>query len=548
MLMDDWPSNDLAALAPEVNLDAARRGFDQRRRRRQRRARGALAGSAVAVVLVGIGAVALVADERNDPRTVTDAPTDPTSPATSPPATSAPATSPATTLRTVDTATVAPAPPADALELRPFGVSSDDPALIVSEHAISVQPDDGGLELTYELQMLFNMAGRSGVIDIANATTDAQLSIEVSCEVADCRFEPRSDVFQIPLMLTVRTSDATLTTGVHTAPSTIRFDDGTTTEFDLQFYSQPAPSADIAREVAAATGEPTIVQQVFDVGRFPYHAITAFESVWVLAQASGQVARIDATTGALLATIPLGPSEPRISSNRLTAGDNYIYAAGRPVVRIDPTDNTSTVIDGGFRASGVVADGDTVWAVGRDGLQRVDPDGTITDLNVPQDSWSDLGWSDGLVWAISTQRGAGTLLAIDGYSGEIRYDIELELDDNEVAVRIVADDNSVVVGTDTSGGGGRTGRLLVFDPTTGDLLDQAVLNTRPEGIVLTPEHIWTSGAIVDRATLTVEVDNAGFGFSITRGPDGSIWGTGAAPASGVNDGVALRWTPGDYDD
>jgi hypothetical protein len=152
------------------------------------------------------------------------------------------------------------------------------------------------------------------------------------------------------------------------------------------------------------------------------------------------------------------------------------------------------------------------------------------------------------VWAISTQRGAGTLLAIDGYSGEIRYDIELELDDNEVAVRIVADDNSVVVGTDTSGGGGRTGRLLVFDPTTGDLLDQAVLNTRPEGIVLTPEHIWTSGAIVDRATLTVEVDNAGFGFSITRGPDGSIWGTGAAPASGVNDGVALRWTPGDYDD
>ena len=253
--------------------------------------------------------------------------------------------------------------------LRPFGVSSDDPALIVSEHAISVQPDDdGGLELTYELQMMLNMAGRSGVIDIASETTDAQLSIEVSCEVANCRFEPRSDVFQISLMLTVRTADAVLATGVHTAQSAIRFDDGTTTEFDLQFYAQPAPSADIAREVAAATGEPTIVQRVFDVGRFPYHAISAFESVWVLAQASGQVARIDATTGALLATIPLGPSEPRISSNRLTVGDNYIYAAGRPVVRIDPTDNTATIIDGGFRASGVVAQDDTVWAAGRDGL------------------------------------------------------------------------------------------------------------------------------------------------------------------------------------
>jgi hypothetical protein len=223
-----------------------------------------------------------------------------------------------------------------------------------------------------------------------------------------------------------------------------------------------------------------------------------------------------------------------------------VYSAGTPIVRIDPTDNTATVIDNGSIAFGVIADQDTVWAAGRGGIQRVDPDEKITSLNVPQQTWFDLAWSNDLVWALSQQRGTSSLLAVDGYSGDIQHDINLELDDNEFPVRVVADDDNVVVGTDTSGGGGRTGRLLVFDPTNGILLDQVSLNSRPEGIVLTPDHIWTSGAIVDRATLDVELDNGGFGFSIARGPDGSIWGTGGVPGSGVNDGVALRWTPGDY--
>jgi hypothetical protein len=413
-----------------------------------------------------------------------------------------------------------------------------------------VQPDDdGGLELTYQLQLGFNPSDRSGVIVTATESTDAQLSIEVACEADDCSFQPRNDEIQTSLEMTVRTSSDQLTAGLHTAPFAIRFDDGSITAFDLQFYAQPAPSVDITNEVAASSGEPTIVQRVFDVGRFPYHAITAFDSIWVLGQASGEVARIDATTGALLATIPLGPADSRVSSLRLTAGDNYVYAAGTPVVRIDPSDNTATAIDNGSTAFGVVAEMDTVWAAGREGLQRVDPDETITTLNVPEESWFDLAWSNGLVWAVSQQRGTtSTLLALDGYSGDIRHDIELELDDNEFPVRVVADGDSVVVGTDTSGGGGRTGRLLVFDPTNGILLDQVSLNSRPEGIVLTPQHIWTSGAIVDRATLAIKLDNGGFGFSITRGPDGSIWGTGGVPGSGVNDGVALRWTSGDYKD
>lgn len=536
--MNDWLTDDLAALAPEVDVASARSGLDRRRRRRQRRTRGVLAAAASTIVLVGIGAVALVADRSDSgPLTETPPPTPTASTAT---------TAPGTTVSTLDPTPRATSPLAAPLTLRPFGVSSDEPSVTVQEKDIVVQRGDGTLELTYQLQLGFNASDRSGVIVTAAETTDAQLSIDVVCEADDCSFQPRNDAIQTSLELTVRTSSDQLTAGIHTAPFAIRFDDGTSTDFDVQFYAQPTPSADTTTEVATSSGEPTIAQRVFDVGRFPYHVIAAFDSIWVLGQASGDVARIDATTGALLATIPLGPPESRISSNRLTAGDNYVYAAGIPIVRIDPTDNTVTVIDNGSIAFGVIADQDTVWAAGRGGIQRVDPDEKSTSLNVPQQTWFDLAWSNDLVWALSQQRGTSSLLAIDGYSGDIQHDINLELDDNEFPVRVVADDDNVVVGTDTSGGGGRTGRLLVFDPTNGILLDQVSLNSRPEGIVLTPDHIWTSGAIVDRATLDVELDNGGFGFSIARGPDGSIWGTGGVPGSGVNDGVALRWTPGDY--
>jgi hypothetical protein len=59
--------------------------------------------------------------------------------------------------------------------------------------------------------------------------------------------------------------------------------------------------------------------------------------------------------------------------------------------------------------------------------------------------------------------------------------------------------------------------------------------------VLTPNHIWTSQAVLDRNTLDI-LNEQHFGFTITRGPDGSIWGTG-----GVADGTltATRTAPGD---
>lgn len=75
----------------------------------------------------------------------------------------------------------------------------------------------------------------------------------------------------------------------------------------------------------------------------------------------------------------------------------------------------------------------------------------------------------------------------------------------------------------------------------------AQLESRPEGIALAPNHIWTSGAILDRSDLTVLLDNQVFGFTITIGPDGSIWGTGGANSS-TGEVLATRWAPGTYRD
>ena len=72
------------------------------------------------------------------------------------------------------------------------------------------------------------------------------------------------------------------------------------------------------------------------------------------------------------------------------------------------------------------------------------------------------------------------------------------------------------------------------------MLGTAELESRPEGIVLTQNHIWTSGAILNRADLNVLLDNQSLGFTSTRGPDGSIWGTGGVPGSSIAEGVETR--------
>ena len=102
-----------------------------------------------------------------------------------------------------------------------------------------------------------------------------------------------------------------------------------------------------------------------------------------------------------------------------------------------------------------------------------------------------------------------------------------------------------VVGVDTSGGGGPSGELLFIDPSTGTTTGSVELPARPEGIVLTDDYVWTSGAVVDRAARTV-VDDTSIGVVLARGADGSIWGTSGVPGSNTAESTAIRFDPGSF--
>ncbi len=174
-------------------------------------------------------------------------------------------------------------------------------------------------------------------------------------------------------------------------------------------------------------------------------------------------------------------------------------------------------------------------------IQRIDPDGTITALDLPAAPWIDLAISHGLVWAVSQDNGPSRLIAFNGTTGELVHDIPVAEDVFGYPVRLVADDDNLVISVDTSGGGGRTGSILIVDPTTAVVTETVELPARPEGIALSPHHIWTSGAVVDRDTL--KVTPVELGFSLTQGPDDTIWAT----SPGTNgDGTAIRYTPGQF--
>lgn len=543
--MDDWPQSQFDRLAPDVDVDAAYSEFDRRRKRRRRRTRAMAAAVVVFGVVGGIAVVQAIVDG-DRPEVIVSSDTTAitqSGPSTEPSA----STSPDTTTGSTETTTTIKPQASPRLTVSPFGVSSVDFAVRSYQLDISSKPVPDGGVLTYQLQLGLDLGGRGGVIVAPEQTADEQIAIDASCDAVDClRVDPNNQEIQTSLRITARYSNADVTTGEHVAPFGLQFDDGSSASFDVLLYAQPAAPTDLAERIATSTGEPEPVQKVFGVGNFAYHAVTAFDSIWIAGRNSGTVARIDAVTGELLATIPVREGVPNSSPSRLAVGSDAIYAAGSPVVRIDPSDNSTTRIDGGTDALGVIADESTVWAADFNGIQRIDPDGTITPLDIEQGRWFDLAVSDGVIWAISQQRVDGRLIGFDGETGAILHEVPLDLGDNEFPVRIVADDTQVVVGTDTTGGGGRAGRIISVNPRDGTILATTQLESRPEGIAFTPTHIWTSGAILDRSDLTVLLDNQSFGFTITIGPDGSIWGTGAI--SSTAEFVATRWNPGAYRD
>lgn len=478
----------------------------------------------------------------------------PTLPATStaPDTSTATSTDPSSSATTVAPSTgLAAATPQRPWRVVPYGASpTGDPFFQVRETNVNstVEPDSAGpgdVVLIYEVGITFNPDGRSSTLmQMSPTSTDGELATEVSCLTEGClELEPVNDFVQTSLQLTVRRTDLELTVGAHSTEFELHFDDGTIGQFSIGQFAEPEPSVSFAQQVASSSGRPAVVQEVFAQGSFPYHAISAFDSIWVVDKYGGLVTRIDSTTGAVLATIETS----RGNRNRLTASDTFIYVVGSPVYRIDPSTNTATAVPGTNGLAIAATNDDVVFTADYQNkqIQRVGADGSVATLDLPADRWMDMTITHGMVWALSQTRPIGRLIAFDLDSGKLRYDIPIDVRGDGYPVRLVSDETSVVVGAD--GGVGGNGELFVIDPSTGTIVGSVALAIRPEGIVLTPNHIWTSAAVLDRRTLDV-LNTEGFGFTITRGPDGSIWGTGGVPSAQSGTFIVGRTAPGDFQD
>lgn len=443
------------------------------------------------------------------------------------------------------TSTVAGGTPqatASDLRVHPDGVIGPDLRVYQRDIAVADPASKpGAVVLRYVLDVGW-VPTVAGVLVPPATTLDGQLAISTDCPTGGCPVSAATtDEIHVSVTITVARTDQPLAEGEHLAVFEVRFEDGTTRQLDVRLLAEPPPR-DLTDLVASSTGPPRIVQTVPDVGRFVYHAVAAFDSIWFLSKNSNEVVRVDAATGEITARIVLGES-PSSQRNRLAVADDAILVAGTPFARIDPVTNAVEHVDGGPVAFGVTTDGETVWAVGFQGVQRIDPDGTITSVDVPDGRWFDALYLDGLVWIADQQRRDGRLLAIDAATDTIVHDITLPLGDDELVVRLAGDETTLVIGTDTTGGGGRSGRVLLLDPATGVVTDTITLPARPEGLALTPGSIWTSGAVIDRTTRGVTPLE--LGVTLVVGPDGSIWGSRAVPNNGSADMSAVRWAPGD---
>ncbi len=505
------------------------------RRRRRRRIVVSIEAT-IAVALVGIAVVVL---RRPDgPRVVVPGSSSTTQ------ASVAETTPPSTASATVPS-TVPVSPPADQRVVEPIGAVGGPFAIRVSSTSIESVPlsGDAGQEvLRYQLRIGYDSGGRSGTVTSNATTDDGQFGVALGCRPG-CAFSA-SDLSVVDTDVVVTARATTVSDGPHRLLMSVNLDDGTVYPFSVVYVVNALAGDAEARLITESRGAPTEVQNVVGVGGFAYHLTAAFGSMWIVGKSSETLTRVDARTGQIQATIRLSAGQ----TNRITATDEAVYVSGDPVTRIDPTDNSATTIDIPDHSLAVIGAHEQVWAAGFGGVERIDADGTVTSLDLPKANWVDLAISNGLVWVVSQVRETGRVIAFDGQTGDVRYDIPItEGEPDSAAVRLVADKLSVVVGIDTSGLGGRTGELVVIDPRQGSISQRLTLDSRPEGIALTEHHIWTNAAVLDRATgaVTAQV----FGFSIALGPDGSLWGTRQVLLEGsgwIDIGQVVRYAPGDF--
>ena len=287
-----------------------------------------------------------------------------------------------------------------------------------------------------------------------------------------------------------------------------------------------APTTTLA--VPTVTGTAT-------VGQFPYHVMVADGSVWVLAWYDDAIQRVDPETLAV-DTVVVDPTPGKQIGNRMAYADGEVWVAGRTVHAVDSRtlERRAMAVDGGAIAVG--AGHGSLWAVQYHGvLVRLDPvTGAVqATIALPSAGAMDIAMTEDAVWVLA-QGVVGVaggrpswLVRIDPAMNTITHRTDMP----DFAVRVVADDRGVVVGTTEKPAGQEYGTLLIVDPATAAIVTTVRTTYRPEGVALAGDHVWAgacSGGFAggvcayDRATLAPVASVDAAAFSLAAG-EGAIW-------------------------
>ena len=293
------------------------------------------------------------------------------------------------------------------------------------------------------------------------------------------------------------------------------------------------------------------------VGNFPYDMASSGADLWVLNKFGNDVTRISTESHEVRSTIALPDGPPGAQPNRLAVTDDAVWVAGASttestggIARIDRATEEVTFVPLDIVTMSIAVTVDGVWAAGtpvaRPGqapsfqwaIHRIDAATGAILQTVTSSSGAypvDVAVTDDGVWVLlQANKRRGGLVHIDPRTGALSDETPVEGD----GVRLVATDDELVIGTDTSGLGGRSGAVTLVDPTTGDVIASTPIDVRPEAIVLVDDLIITSGLrALDRRTLVERAlpsQPSQLGFALARSGD-DLWATdrGDDPDSSV---------------
>ncbi|MEP7003717.1 MAG: YncE family protein [Chloroflexota bacterium] len=278
-----------------------------------------------------------------------------------------------------------------------------------------------------------------------------------------------------------------------------------------------------------SVGTPAASLAPITVGQRPIRPVPAFGALWIANAADGTVTRVDASTGAIAATIRVGdpqrllaagcaPSSEHAyatgsfglracdSPSAVAAGAGAVWATANDrnaIVRIDPATNTVTdTVAVGFDAWAVTAGDEAIWVSDyvNDAVVRIDPRTAKVIARIPVAAGpTEMAIAPGTLWVVCSAGGA--LVRIDTGRGAVVATIPVSA--WALAISISGDDVWVRGGS-TRGDGG----LSLINARTNAVIAtfQAGAPQGREGvasIAATERGVWVPGVtldLVDRAT------------------------------------------------